>query len=83
MCSGFKCIAQHYFDLMTELFLKMSQVTLSLCYFWIIIIAAFYNHFERKINRQCLNNVLSGNEYGYYPIHYTIQLRLYSINTSL
>ena len=32
MCSGFKCVDQHYYVLINELYTKMSRVTLSLCY---------------------------------------------------
>ena len=32
MCSGVKCVAQHYYVLINELCPKLSRVTLSLCY---------------------------------------------------
>ena len=32
MCSGFKCVVQHYYVLINGIFSNMSRVTLSLCY---------------------------------------------------
>ena len=43
MCSGFKCVVQHYCVPINELFTKMSS-DFVIVLLWIIIISAFYRH---------------------------------------